>query len=138
MVPESMKPKKTKDFSNPMHRHSMDVSSTWGQDKFEGYPSHYEPKYGQNYRYKQKKSYNDLNLMINSKPFTIGNYESMDRKLFFMKLADYISKLRLDEETYLITKIYILNELSKQKSRHFDLKEYEELLARLADHTEGS
>ena len=133
MVPESMKSKKTKDYTNPIHRNSMDVTSPWVHDKYEGYSPSYDPRSSQVHRYKQKKPYNDLTLVVNSKPFNISNFEAMDKKMFSMKVSDYLNKLRLDEETYLITKIKILNELSKHKSRHFDNKEYEELLVRFLD-----
>lgn len=136
MVPESTKPKKSKEYPNPMHRQSMDVSSPWVHDKFESYSSGYELKGNQVHRYKQKKSNNDLTLVVNSRPFNISNYEAMDKKLFSMKLSEYLNKLKLDEETYLITKIKIFNELSRIKSKHFDSKEYDGMLVRFLDLTE--
>ena len=133
MLPESMKFKKSKDYTNPGPRYSMDVNSHYIQEKFDVYSPKYDQKQSQNSRYKQKKVYNDFQLNINSKSFTINNYEDMDKKTFTSKLLDFLNKLKLNEETYLITKIKIYSELSKHKSRHFDAKEYDELLGKLGD-----
>lgn len=136
MVPESSKPKKSKEYQNPVHRNSMEVSAPWVHDKFEGYSPSYDTRNPQTHRYKQRKPFNDFTLVINSKPLNLSNFENMDKKLFSAKLLDYLTKLKLDEESYLLTRIKILNELSKHKSKHFDNKEYEELLVRFLDLSE--
>lgn len=130
MVPESIESKKTKNYSNPTYGNSIDVSSPWKHDRFEDYTSGYEPKGTHNNRYKQKKTYNELSLVVNERSLVLNNYEKMDMKLFALKLSDFLGRLKLDEEIYLITKIKIMNELSKAKSQHFDDKVYDELLVR--------
>lgn len=137
-----MRQKKHKDYINPIHRHSTDTSSQWTHDKYESYSS-YEYKGGytnhsngntnHNGKYRQRKSVNELSLTINSKTLILNNYENMEKKAFIARINDHLAKLKLDQETYLLTKIKIFNELSANKSKHFDNKEYEQLLSKFMD-----
>lgn len=131
MVPESMRPKKHKDYNNIIHRNSTDTSSQWTHDKYDNYSSfEHKNTHNNNGRYKQRKSINELALNINSRTLVLNNYENMERKNFANRLTDYLNKLKLDEETYLLTKIKVLNELKALKSKHFDAREYDEMLVR--------
>ena len=137
MVPESIRQKKYKDYNNAIHRNSTDTSSQWTHDKYDNYSSHeHKNNSNGNGRYKQRKSINELVLNVNSKTLVLNNFENMEKRNFSNRLSDYLNKLKLDEETYIITKIKVLNELSKLKSKHFDGKEYDELLSRYTDYIE--
>ena len=130
MMPESHKPRRTKDYSNAYGVGSKEGSPHWVHDKFEAYSHGYEAKHSQSFKHKYRNPAKDFLLAVNGKNFTFNNFEHMDRALFLSKLSDHLHKIKLDEESVLLTKIKIYDELRVHKSKHYDVKEYEALLAR--------
>ena len=133
MVPESHKTRRNKDYTGSFHLHNKEGSPNWVHDKFEAYSHGYEAKHNQSYKHKYRNPAKDLMLNINGKNFVFNNVEHMDRSLFVTKLTDQLNKLKLDEETFLLTKIKIYDELRTYKSKHYDIKEYESILGRYAE-----
>ena len=133
MTTEPQKHKHNKGYTGSTYVHSKEGSPHWVHDKFEAYSHGYEAKHNQNFKNKYRNPSKDFVLQLNNKTFTVSNFESIDRGLFASKLSEHLYRLKFDEETFLITKIKILNELNKQKSRHYDQKEYDGLLVKFLD-----
>lgn len=112
---------------------TQSTQSSYGNHGGHGSHSGFNNHGGNVGRYKQRRSFNELVLSINSRTLSLNNFEGMDRKMFAMRLSDFFDRLKQDEETYLLTKIKVLYELAKAKSKHFDDKEYEELLVRFSE-----
>jgi len=110
----------------------MEVSSHFIYEKYESYTPGYDSRGLQIFHYKEKKTAEDFVLNINKKQLIVPNFEAMDKKVFSNKLKGYLNNLQLNEEGYLLTHIKILSELRNCKSKHFDNKEYEELIVQFS------